>query len=303
MIERHRIRKYHVKSASAVLLYAAFAMTLALSARAATNDVSPGDGTGWSLSRFFDDWLARADATRAEQPHWFPPVFTVSPNLQQVMRYDITQESLPGGRTLTSFGSGKGLEFIPAEHVQFIVGLPAWQSLNTTPHKEGWADQTFLMKYRFAARNESNGNYVVTGFLGLTVPNGSDNETTHHFVLTPTAAFGKGWGNFDTQNTLSVSVPDNEQGRNSLGTPVALNSTAQYHLGKILWPEMEVNYTWWPNGAHEGLNQVFIMPGLGLGQIELAGRVRLMIGAGCQIAASEHPLYHRNFILTTRVRF
>ena len=125
------------------------------------------------------------DATRAEQPRWFPPVFTVSPNLQEVFRYDITQQALAGGRTLTSYGSGKGVEFIPAERIQFIVGLPAWQTQNSTPAKNGWADESFLMKYRFAADNATNGNYVVTGFLGLAVPNGSDNYTTHHFVRLP----------------------------------------------------------------------------------------------------------------------
>ncbi len=271
---------------------------------AGTNDVPPTSATPvCPVLNWTDDWLARADATRAEQPHWFPPIFTVSPNLQQVLRYDLMSESLAGGHTLNTYGSGKGVEFIPAEHIQFIVGVPSYQTQNASPHKNGWADETFLVKYRFAAANEEHGNYVLTGFLGLSVPSGSDNYTTHHFVFTPTAAFGKGWGDFNVQNTLSISVPDNEQGRNSLGTPVALNTTAQYHLAKIFWPEVEVNYTWWPDGTHEGLNQVFITPGLGLGQIPLWGRFRLMIGAACQVAVTDHPLYHRNLILTTRVRF
>jgi hypothetical protein len=32
------------------------------------------------------------------------------------------------------------VEFIPAERVQFIVGLPAWQTQDTSPRKNGWAD-------------------------------------------------------------------------------------------------------------------------------------------------------------------
>ena len=50
------------------------------------------------------------------------------------------------GHTLTSYASGKGLEFIPARNIQFIVGMPAWQTLDTSHRKDGWADQTFLMK-------------------------------------------------------------------------------------------------------------------------------------------------------------
>jgi hypothetical protein len=32
------------------------------------------------------------------------------------------------------------------------------------------------------------------GVPGLSVPNGSGVFTTHHFIYTPTIAFGKGWG-------------------------------------------------------------------------------------------------------------
>ncbi len=295
---------FNSKRFSGALCVLALLALLAVPARADTNQVSPAsDSSSCPVLNYFDNWFARVDATRAEQPRFFPPIFTTSPGLQEVVRYDFSQELLAGGRTLTSYGFGKGVEFIPSEHIQFIVGLPAYLTENTTPQKDGWADETFLMKYRFAAGNETNGNYVVTGFLGLSVPNGSDKFTTHHFILTPTAAFAKGWGDFNVQNTLGVSVPDNDQGRNSLGTPVALNTTAQYRIAKIFWPEVEANYTWYPNGTHEGLNQLFLTPGLGFGRIPIAGRVGFMIGVGCQIAVTDHPLYHNNLILTTRIPF
>jgi hypothetical protein len=289
---------------NAVLGALSLVSLLTASALAGTNELSQGYSSSSSpVVDYFANWFTRVDHTRAEQPHWAPPVFTTSPNLQEVFRYDIMQESLAGGHTLTSYGSGKGLELIPTEHIQLIIGLPAWQTQNTSPHKDGWADETFLMKYRFLSANEENGNYVVTGFLGLSVPNGSDNYTTHHFLFTPTAAFGKGWGDFDIQTTAAVTVPDNDGGRHTLGTPVAVNSTAQYRLEKVFWPEVEVNYTWWPIGTHEGLNQAFITPGLVLGKFQVWGRVGMMIGAGCQVAVTDHPLYHRNLIVTSRIAF
>ena len=98
-------------------------------------------------------------------------------------------------------------------------------------------------------------------------------------------------------------MPDNDQGRNSLGTPVALSTTAQYRIANIFWPEVEANYTWWPNGPHEGLNQLCLTPGFGFGRVPIMGRVGFMIGIGCQLAVTDHPLIHHNLILTTRIPF
>jgi hypothetical protein len=251
----------------------------------------------------FSEWLAMVAKTQAEQPHWAPPVGIVSPCLQQVFRYDITQQSLKGGRTLTSFGSGKGLEFIPAECIQFIIGVPPWMTENTTPSKDGWGDESFLMKFRLAAANEQAGNYVVSAFLGMTVPNGGENFSLGHYTFTPTLAFGKGWGNFDFQSTINLTIPDNGAAHSGMGTPLVMNGVCQYRLAKIFWPEVEVNYTWWPNGIHEGLNQVFITPGLVLGRFTIWQRFAVAVGAGCQVAITDNPLVHRNLILSTRILF
>lgn len=253
--------------------------------------------------KYFTDWFNRVDRIRAKQPGWATPVVTSSPGLQELVRYDISRQTLAGGHTLTSYGSGKGLEFIPFSPVEFIVGIPPWQTLDTSPRKEGWGDESFLMKYRLWSGNEQNGNYIVTAFLGLTVPNGSANYTTHHFVYSPALAAGKGWGDFDVQTVLGVSVPDNDAGRQTLGTPLTLNVAAQYHFLKFLWPEVELNYTYWPSGTHDGLNQVFITPGLVVGRFPIWKRIGLTLGAGYQIAVTDQPLYHHNFIFTGRIPF
>jgi hypothetical protein len=284
-------------------VFAAVSLGSVSSKGAASDTNSAGkEGSSCPVISYFEDWFVRVDKTRAEQPKWSPPISTVSPALQEVLRYDVYQQSLAGGHTLVSYGGGKGLEFIPAERVQFIIGIPAYQTVDTTPRKDGWADQTFLMKYRFLSANAENGDYVLTGFMGLSVPNGSSVFTTHHFVYTPTIAFGKGWGDFDVQSTLGISVPDGS-GEKTLGTPLALNVTAQYRVAKYFWPEVEANYTWWPNGTHEGLNQLFITPGLVLGRFPVWGRLGLMVGAGCQVAVTDNPLYHRNIIVTGRLPF
>jgi hypothetical protein len=288
---------------NAGLLMGACMFVFAASGQAQTQSKSGGSSLLAPVGDYFSHWFERADATMAEQPHWAPPVATTSPRLQELLRYDIMWQSLKGGHDLVNYGGGKGLEFIPSEHIQFIVGLPPWETQNTSPRKEGWGDETFLMKYRFAAANEENGNYILTGFMGLTVPNGSANYTTHHFVYLPTLAGGKGWGKFDLQGTIGASLPDNLGVRKGLGTPILANAIAQYHISKCIWPEVEANYTYCPNGVHEGLNQLFVTPGLVLGRFPVYGRVACMFGVGCQLAVTDNPTYHRSFIFTARMPF
>ena len=137
----------------------------------------------------------------------------------------------------------------------------------------------------------------------MSVPTGSQDFTADHYIVTPSVAFGKGWGNFDFQGTCGVALPDNGGAPDGMGTPVLLNLALQYRVSKILWPEVEVNYTHWPNGKHDGLDQAFITPGLIIGRLPIAGRLGLTFGAGFQIAVTDHPLYRHNLILTARLPF
>jgi hypothetical protein len=268
------------------------------------NPPGPGEPpSSCPVTDYFANWFKRVDATLAEQPHWAPPVATTTPRLQELFRYDVMWQNLKGGHELVNYGSGKGIEFIPAERIQFIIGLPPWETQNTTPRKNGWGDEMFLMKYRFAAANEEQGNYIVTGFMAVTVPNGSSTYTSHHFVYSPTLAGGKGWGDFDVQASVGAALPDNLGVRSGAGTSLLGNVILQYRVAKVIWPEVEANNTYWPNGVHEGLNQLFITPGLVLGRFPIWGRLACMVGAGCQVAVTDNPLYHRNIILSARLPF
>jgi|ERR1700693_908797 len=258
-----------------------------------------------SLADYFSNWFVRVSKTQAEQPHWITPLATVTPRLEEELRYDQMWEAGVDGHTLTNYGGGggKGLELIPTEHIELIIGIPSWQTQNTSPHKDGWTDESFLIKYRLLSANAEEGNYILTALMSLTVPNGSDNTSSHHFAYSPTIAFGKGWGDFDFQSTLGVSVPENGGARTGTGTPLLWNTAFQYRAMKYFWPELEANYTYWPNGKHEGLNQLFLTPGLIMGRIPITGRLGLTIGAGCQFAVTDKPLYDQNFILTVRLPF
>ena len=249
---------------------------------------------------FVAEWLARVSRTQAEQPHWVTPLVTVTPRLEQEFRYDFVWQSQPFDRWQTVYGNSKGLELIPTEHTEVIVGVPSYFERNHQ-RDDGFGDLPLLLKYRLLSANEANGNYIVTGFLGVTIPTGNREVSARHAVYTPTLAFGKGWGDFDVQSTLAVRVPDSAFYR--LGTPFVGNIALQYRLFQRLWPEVEANVTSWPNGEHSGHTEVFLTPGLVVGRFPLYGRLAFAFGAGVQLAATGYRTANQNWIVSLRLPF
>jgi hypothetical protein len=265
-----------------------------------------------TVEEYFADWFPRVTRIQSEQPHWVTPLVTVTPRLEEEFRYDQYWQAQPHGATTDNFGAGKGLELIPFQNVEVILGVPAWIAHNgaiqqpnkkkhTKPPSDGWADESFLIKYRIVSANEEAGNYIVTAFMGFSAPTGDDGNSSRHGIFTPTIAAGKGIGNFDVQTTAGISLPDG--GLQRLGMPLAWNTTFQYRIFKVLWPELELNYTWWPNGEREGKTQVFLTPGIVIGRIPIHDRVGLTVGAGYQLAVTSHPAYNHNAVFTARVPF
>ena len=290
-------------------LSAAVAVALVLMAGnvtwAGTDSTTAASGVTTSSSDdgVIANWLQSVTKIQSEQPGWATPVVTVTPRLEQEFRYDQFWEYGTEGHELNSYGGGKGIEFIPAQNIEVILGIPAYGTRDNPGGTGGFSDENLLLKYRLLSAHAQHGNYILTAFLGVTLPVGSDYNTGHHEVTTPTIAFGKGWGDFDIQSTLGISVPDTGAPRNQAGTPVAFNTTLQYRLLTYIWPEVEFNYTWYPNGEHEGLNQLFITPGVVLGKFVIANRFGCTVGAGCQLAVTQSPTYYHNAILTVRFPF
>jgi len=262
------------------------------------------------VQNYFLDWFPRATRIQSEQPHWVTPLITVTPRLEEEFRYDQFWQSQSHGVATDYFGGGKGLELIPFENVELILGVPAWIAHNghihhatkkETPATDGWADETFLIKYRLLSANEENGNYIVTAFMGFSAPTGDDGNSNHHAIFTPTIAAGKGFGDFDVQTTAGISLPNG--GLQRLGMPLGWNTAFQYRVLRYFWPEFEVNYTWWPNGEREGQTQLFLTPGLLIGRIPIHERVGLTLGAGYQIAVTPHPAYNHSLIFSGRIPF
>lgn len=263
------------------------------------------------VSDYFADWFDRVDQTQAEQPHWITPLATTTPRLEEEFRYDQYFERLGNGGRLYNFDGGKGLELIPAENVEVILGLPPFQERDVKEPATGFNDWPFLLvKYRLLSANEENGNYILTVFLQGSAPTGVQAFTTNTWQITPTIAGGIGWGDFDVQMTLGESFPTTYQSHTGPGRSLAWNTSFQYHLWNVLWPELEVNDTYWQGGERDGKNQVFLTPGVVVGRMPLGGRAKLILGLGYQIAVAPSqtrgpltPVYSNNVMLTSRIAF
>jgi hypothetical protein len=157
------------------------------------------------------------------------------------------------------------------------------------------------LRYRILAANEEHGNYIVTALVGASIPTGSYKNGVAKAVVTPTIGAGKGWGKFDIQSTLGVGIPTGDMNR--LGTPIIFNTAFQYQIFRKLWPEIDVNSTFFSNGTRAGNKQVFLSPGLIIGKFHLWKRLGFAAGGGIQIAATHFPTYNHNIVLTVRFPF
>ncbi len=268
-------------------------------------DVTP---SGASESDTNSGWFATVDKTLEEQPHWVCPLVTVFPQLIEEYRYDEIVQNKVGETTLTNNGSGvRGLELIPSEHVEILIGQPGYMNLQTPrTTTSGWTDETLLMKYRFLAANEEHGNYVVSGFMGVSLPTGNTPFTQNATVTTPTLAVGKGWGTrgqgVAVMSTLSESFPSGNQ--NYLGEPVVWNTAFQGHFSNYFWPEIETSLTHWKGGQFSGKDQLIVTYGINFGRITLEGRTKLTLGIGYQTAnMSGFSTFGSGWIATTRLIF
>jgi hypothetical protein len=189
------------------------------------------------------------------------------------------------------------------QNTEVIVGVPAYQARNKPTGENGFADESLLFKYRLLSANEENGDYIVTAFLGLSIPSGNKYNTEGHEVTTPTIAAGKGWGKFDVQDTLGIQIPDDGSSPKGDGTPVVSNTAFQYRLTNWATPELEFNYTYYPNGDRSRINQLYITPGIVLGKFDWGKRVGFTVGVGYQVAATEDAKYNHNVVLSLRMPF
>jgi hypothetical protein len=256
---------------------------------------------GLAQDGYFADWFKRVDKTKDEQPHWVTPLATTTPRLEEEYRYDQLWQTNAKGITTDNYDGGKGLELIPFEKVEVIFNIPPYLAHNDPKVRDGFGDVAFLIKYRLFSANEEHGNYILTAFLGWSLPTGQYKNGALDAIITPTIAYGKGFGNFDLQGTFGVGLPTADT--NLLGRNYAWNNTFQYRAFRKFWPEVELNSTFFQDGKNDGQKQNFVTPGLVLGRFRLWRRVGFTFGGGYQIATTHFHTSNHNAILSIRFPF
>jgi hypothetical protein len=254
---------------------------------------------------FFHAWENRVRATSAKQPAWPVPVIGSSSTIVQLARTDFVRQYTSTHTLTWNYDNGKGVNFIPFARTEFDINLAPYIQHNTPKVLDGVGDFSMIAKYRPFAGDKEKGNYSTLVQLAFSVPTGSYKNGTAVSTITPTVVAGKGFGKFDVQSALGAVLPTSSVP--TIGRTIQWNTTAQYQIGKYLWPEVEANASYFRGGSNDGKNQVFVTPGIMVSKIKFCkdpkNRLGLVLGTGMQIATSSYHSYNHGLVLTGRIVF
>ena len=277
-----------------------------------TPSVNTPPSSTYAQSDFIAAWQATAAQVRANQPAWSSPLVTTSGMLEQRVRFDFASQRAGNGSATEVIDGGRGIDLIVTSSNEIQIAMPPYdvhQTSTAAGSFSGFGDWPFVrVKQQLASSPASGGNYFVTAWLQVQAPIGVPQLTSRAWTFLPTLAFGKGWGDFDIQATIGGVLPASNVA--TLGDQIQANIAFQYRLMKVLWPEFEVNWTYYADGQRAGLNQIFLTPGLVIGRFQLTDRIMFTTGFGVQIAVSPEyrpkpltPAYNNAVLWTSRFNF
>jgi hypothetical protein len=237
---------------------------------------------------------------------------TTTAMLEERVRFDTAFQHAGNRADTTNIDGGKGVDLIVGETTEIQIAAAPYV-IRTTPSGKGelsgFNDWPFFrIKERVFSSPEDAGDYVVSAWVQTEAATGIAALTTHAFTVLPTLGWGKGVGPFVVQGTFGAVIPTADE--NTLGTQLASNWAFQYHLWRVLWPQMEINWTHYLDGQHGGKDQVFLTPGVVVGRFSLTDRLKFTVGAGYQFAVAPHyqaspllPAYNYAWLVTARLSF
>lgn len=247
----------------------------------------------------------RVRVTSSQQPAWPVPVVTASSGIVQLARFDFVRQYTSTHTLTFNYDNGKGFNFIPYYKTEVDINLPPLIQHNTPKSIDGVGDFSMVLKYRLLAGNELHHNYAISAQLQGVGATGSYKNGSLRNQINPTLVAGKGFGRFDVQSSIGGVLPVGSV--HTIGRSIVWNSVVQYKASRLLWPEIEVNSSFYHLGPNDGKNQTFVTPGLMVSKIklrkELTNRLALIFGAGMQIATSDYHAYNHALILTGRISF
>jgi hypothetical protein len=254
---------------------------------------------------FFSRWQDRVRKTSAQQPGWAVPVVTPTSGIVQLARVDVLHQWTSAHASTWIYGNSKGFNLIPYYKTEIDVNLPPYVQHNTSKALDGAGDFSMVLKYRPFAGGTESGNYSTAFQVAATGATGSYKNGAPRTTINPTLILGKGFGRFDVQSSLGGTLPVGSV--HAIGRTIVWNAVAQYQVGRIFWPEIEVNSSFFYLGPNDGKNQTFVTPGLMVSRIKLrrdsSDRLGLVFGGGMQIATSAYHAYNHGLVLTGRMTF
>ncbi|VVM05786.1 hypothetical protein MAMC_00794 [Methylacidimicrobium cyclopophantes] len=238
------------------------------------------------------DWLSRwrrmTIETREKQTHWLTPIVTETPRLEQRIRYDVYDETLPNGNKKFNFGAGKGINFIVAPTMEAAFSLPQYLYYPGAGRLDGFRGESFMIKNRIMASPEDQKNYVFSVMLEALSPTGTLPDFAEHWIWTPMLTFGKGWGHFDFMVNLGTAWADADN--RQLGSPIVWGVALQYRFG-VICPTIEVNsHPTLSNFFFVGQPGLFVTPEVLIGRFHFRDHWSLYFGFGYQMALDQTTL-------------
>lgn len=255
--------------------------------------------------KFFTAWEDRVRATYDQQPSWPVPVVTASSGLVQLARFDVVRQYTSTHTTTWNYGNSKGFNFIPWYKTELDINLPPYIVHNSPQAMDGAGDMSFLLKYRLLAGNAKHHDYAMSVGVAATAPTGSYKNGATDGTVSPTVYLGKGFGPLAIQSSIAASLPTGHT--QTMGRPVSWNTSFQYKIGKLFWPQVEFNTTFYHGGSNDGRIQAFATPGMMVSKFKFVhdpkNRLALLVGIGEQIAISQYYSFNHALVFTSRITF
>ena len=284
---------------------------LAMAFLASTCSAAAQDAPAASDTGFWSDWFKIIRQARDTQPAWSSPLVTTTGLLEDRLRVDGVLVRAGNGTDTAELDQSRGLALTIGPATEIQLGAPSYivRQPASGPQVDGFSDWPIVRLHeRLASKPQDEGDYVLTALLQVQAPTGRRRLTNDAWVIAPTLASGKGWGNFDIQATVSAALP--LANSETLGHPLQTNIAFQYHTGRVFWPEVEASWTYSPDGRRAGLHQVFLTTGLVLGRFQISDHVLFTTGAGYEFAVAPAyrarpltPAFDRGWRVTTRFNF
>ena len=235
------------------------------------------------------------------QPTWMGPLIQSDGRLGQAIRFSVSNASFSGTRAL-NYGNGKGISVVVDRRFQIDLDPPSYFRNHSSTQKDGFGNAGTQVKYRIASGNAAHGNFAISAVLyHAFAPRVYQNQMLTPYYC-PSIAAGKSFGRFAVLENMAGFLPTGKIAQQGRG--IEWNSTAQMHVSKYAWVDVEDNAAFFKAGPFDGKTQNFVTPAA----FYMIRRkewkpehASLVFAGGMQIATSGFHYYNHNLVTEMRL--